>query len=91
MSFRWEHGEVETGPNGRDRRIQSCDAFVGKQHVGHVQPSRSRHDRWDWQVYQCNASAIHAGTLETIEEAKEAIEKRVFKWFKLAGLPLKAA
>jgi hypothetical protein len=79
------------GPDGTKITLNGWEAYVGQQLVGHVKcPNKFTKLRWSWAVYQCNSGPIISGELPSLEQAKEAVEKRVSRWFELAGMPLAA-
>lgn len=92
-ALRWvaAHDFMEDG-DGNTFELSRWEAFVGKQFMGHVS-SRSKAGVpycWRWSVYQCNPSPIVSGELPSLEGAMEAVEKRIRKWFKQAGMLLAA-
>jgi len=90
--LRWEQSyRITAGPDSASLHLSGWDAFVGKQLVGSVKcPDKFTKLRWSWAVYQCNSGPIISGELPSLEQAKEVVEKRVSKWFELAGMPLAA-
>lgn len=90
--IRWEPTYmIATGSGSASVKLSGWEAVVGGQLVGHVScPGRAGKQRWGWRVSQCCSGMISSGELASLAQAKEAVEKRVWKWFKQAGVPLAA-